>query len=96
MISFDILTGKSRKPLAAVSSVVGLALLWAGAAHGISPFLYLEGAVPFYIERPTMKAFFSVEQENETRTGPFINSEKDTTTTRQKLDIRTRGWAAGR
>ena len=88
MKSLYILTGKCCKRLAA-----GLALLWAGVAHGLAPYLYLQEPVPFYIERPTVRAFFSLGQENETRSGPFVNLEKDTTTTRQKFDIRTRGWA---
>ena len=93
MKSLHVLTGMFRKWLAAVPAAGCIAFLWAGVAHGITPYLYLEGAVPFYIERPEVRVLFSAEQENETRTGPFINSEKDTTTTRQKFDIRTRGWA---
>ncbi|MCK5481113.1 MAG: hypothetical protein KAJ06_08200, partial [Gammaproteobacteria bacterium] len=93
MKSLYTLTGKSRKRLAAVSAAGGLALLWAGVAHGLAPYLYLEDPVPFYIERPTVRALFSVEQENETRTGQVSDVDTDTTTTRQKLDIRTRGFA---
>ncbi|MDH3980702.1 MAG: hypothetical protein OEU91_09360 [Gammaproteobacteria bacterium] len=93
MKSLYTLTGKHGRRLATVSSACGLALLWAGAAHGLAPYLYLEEPVPFYIERPTVKAFFSLGLENETRSGPFVNLEKDSTTARQKFDIRTRGWA---
>jgi hypothetical protein len=93
MKSLYTLTGKFSKRLAAVSAVGGLTLLWAGVAHGLAPYLYVKEPVPFFIERPTVRALFSLEQKNETRSGPFINSEEDTTTTRQKFDIRTRGWA---
>ncbi len=67
------------------------ALLSAGAAYTNS-YWYLEGALPFYIERPTVRVLFSLEQEYEDRTGPFVNLKKDTTKTIQKFDIRTRGF----
>ncbi|GMQ88572.1 MAG: hypothetical protein BMS9Abin08_1836 [Gammaproteobacteria bacterium] len=92
MKSLSTFSAKSCKRLAAVSAAGGLAFLWAGMVHGLAPYLYLEDPVPFYLERPTVRALFSVKQENETRTGPFTNLDTDTATTRQKLDIRTRGW----
>ncbi|MCK5481674.1 MAG: hypothetical protein KAJ06_11025, partial [Gammaproteobacteria bacterium] len=90
--SLYALAARSCKRLATVSAAGGLALLWAGVAHGLAPYLYAEDPVPFYIERPTVKALFSVEQEKETRNGPSTDVDTDTTTTREKLDIRTRGW----
>ena len=89
MKSLYTLTAQSCKRFAAVCLAGGLALLWAGMAHGLAPYLYRKDPVPFYIERPTVKTLFSVEQKTETRSG---TTDTDTTTTRQKLDIRTRGW----
>ncbi len=71
--------------------VAGLALLGAGSAWA-RPHIYLQGRVPFYIERPTVRAIFALEGEREDRTGPFVNIKKDTVLTTQKLDIRTRGF----
>jgi hypothetical protein len=78
--------------LAAISAVSGFALLWTGAAYGFR-YLYVPEPVPFFIERPVVRALASVEYADDSNTGPNTDTEKDTTTTRQKLDIRSRGWA---
>lgn len=50
-------------------------------------------SVPYYaVEKPTVKAYLSYELESEERFGSFSNVEKDKSTSREKFDIRTKGW----
>ena len=46
----------------------------------------------YFLERPTITAVLSHELESEKRTGSFINSEHDTSTTSEKFEIDTDGW----
>lgn len=63
------------------------------AAVLILPGRVAHGQWPvFYMERPTATLDLAYEVDHEEREGPFIDQAKDTTTARQKLDIRTRGY----
>lgn len=46
----------------------------------------------YYVEKPTVAVNISHEIESEKRSGEFINLDKDTSTSKQQFDIRTRGW----
>jgi len=72
--------------------VAVLSLLIVGNTWADSTYWYYQGKIPFYIERPTIKAVFSLEREQEVRTGPFINIKKDLTRATQKFEIQTRGF----
>ena len=50
-------------------------------------------SVPYYsVETPTVKTYLSYELESEERNGSFTNQEKDTATSREKFEIKTKGW----
>ena len=55
-----------------------------GTAHGQWPL--------FYMERPTATLDSRYEVDEEERKGPFIEQTKKSTTTREKLELRTRGY----
>ena len=46
----------------------------------------------FYVERPTATLDSRYEVDEEERRGPFIEQTKKSTTTREKLELRTRGY----
>ena len=54
---------------------------------------HADDSIPYYsVESPSSKLFVSYGQESEQRSGPFSNSTKDTATTREKFEFRTKGW----
>ena len=82
---------KIRRHWVSVYSLAIFAMVWAGEVYGV-PDLYVDGRIPLFIEFPTWESYASAEQENETRTGPFINLQRDRLTTKIKSEYRTRGW----
>ena len=92
MNMYKELTDIICRRLTVVWITTGFTLMWPDAAFA-AQYLYFPEPVPFYIERPVTRALFSLELTDESNKGRHVDTEKDTETTVQKLDIRTRGWA---